>query len=95
MDTVPPPAGDKRAHWIRGAYMLLFLILLKVAELVAILVALLQFGFVLLSGEPNQLLLDFARGLSRYIYDVVSFLTYGSEDRPFPFKAWASGAGPR
>lgn len=95
LETLPEPVGDTRARWIRGAYMVLFAVLCKLAGLLAMLVALLQFGFTLVSGEPSRPLLDFSRGLSRYIYDAVRFLTYGTEDKPFPFKDWPSPSGPQ
>ena len=80
----PKPYADRR-HWLRGLFMLLFVVFYNVAEALALLVALFQFLHTLVTGTRNERLLDFGEYLSRYIYDVMAYLTYQSEDRPFPF----------
>lgn len=54
-------------------------------------VAVLQFAVTLLSKTPNARLLSFGRSLGRYIQQIVYFLTFASEEIPFPFNDWPSG----
>lgn len=78
-----------KATWLRGIFMLIFFaiayyfIILLIAA-----IALFQFGSVLLTGKLNVWLLDFGRSLSTYSQQIVSFLTYNSEQKPFPFGEW-------
>lgn len=75
-------------HWIRLVFMLLFGLVLQVASLVIGLVVVLQFFFALITGKPNDKLRAFGASLTRYIADTLKFLTYNSEDKPFPFADW-------
>lgn len=75
-------------HWIRLFFMVLFGFVLQLASLVVGVVVLLQFLFALLTGSDNDNLRHFGASLTRYISDTLSFLTYNSEDKPFPFADW-------
>jgi hypothetical protein len=70
--------------------MVLFAVIYNVTEIVLVAVVLLQFLLVLLLGENNRRLLAFGKGLSTYIYQIFLFLTYNSEEMPFPFSPWPS-----
>lgn len=74
--------------WQRGLYMLLFAFLLGMAKFVVFTVVMLQFLFVLLTGSANTQLLTLGQSLSHYIYQIILFLTFNSEDRPYPFSDW-------
>jgi hypothetical protein len=80
-----------RSTWIRGLYMLIFAIIWRVAELVLVLVAVFQFGFRLFTGAANPRLASFGQDLATYAYQIVLFLTFRSEDKPFPFSSWPDG----
>ncbi len=79
--------------WTRGLFMLLFLIIYQIAEVVAVAVVLIQFVFVLFTREPNERLLELGDDLSDYIYQVWQYLTMNSEERPFPFAPWPHSGG--
>lgn len=74
--------------WMRGLYMLIFLFFLGVAKFVAFVVILFQFLTVLFTTETNKKLLSFGESLSLYHYQVMLFLTYNSEEHPFPMADW-------
>jgi len=78
----------KRQTWLRGLYMLLFIVIYHVAEVVVGAVVLLQFLFTLATGETNARLLRFGQSLTDYVYGILRFLTFNSEDMPFPFSDW-------
>jgi hypothetical protein len=80
-----PPPWLRGETWLRGLMMLLFWVLYGIAELVVGVVVLLQFLIVLFTGERNDRLLGFGERVSLYIYDVLRFVTFNSEQRPFPF----------
>lgn len=70
--------------------MLLFAFLLGVAKFVVFTVVILQFLIVLLTEAPNAQLLQLGESLSAYIYQIMLFLTFNSEKRPYPFSDWPS-----
>lgn len=77
-----------RGKWIRGLYMLVFAFIYGLAELVIAAVVIIQFVLVLFTGKANERLLGFGRDLGRYVYQVILYLTYNNEEKPFPFNDW-------
>ena len=74
--------------WMRLVYMILFAIVLNLAELVVAFVAVVQFLFKLFSGQVNQHLAEFGDGLAGYFRQMIAFLTFRTDDKPFPFAPW-------
>jgi hypothetical protein len=75
-------------HWFRLIFMLLFAAVLQLASIVMWVLVITQFFFSLITGEDNQHLRRFGHSLSTYIYDVLKFLCYSSDEKPFPFADW-------
>ena len=74
--------------WIRGAYMVLFVLLLIAARIVVTLIVAVQFIFALCVGTDNENLRNLGQGLGKWIYQSVMFLTFNTEKKPFPFDEW-------
>ena len=74
--------------WLRCLYMIFFAVCLQVASIVLWVLVVLQFLFALISGSDNENLRDFGQTLSKFIYQALSFLTFNSDDKPFPFADW-------
>lgn len=81
------PSG-KRQIWIRGLFMLLMIMVLQVTGTVILCITLFQFIVMLISGQPNNRLQQFSRSLSLYLGHLAGFLTFTTEDVPFPFSDW-------
>lgn len=85
---------ELRAHlttrdtWIRGLYMLLFAVIYSIAEIILVAVVIFQFLARLITGAVNQRLLEFGQQLSRYLYDMLRFFTFNSDEKPYPFAPW-------
>ena len=79
---------EEQSIWIRGLFMLLFVLIYGVAEAVVVAVALLQFGWIVAADERNTRLERFGASLSAFIGDVIRYWTFVSEDKPFPFSEW-------
>lgn len=80
-----------RGLWARALYMLLFVFIYSIAEIVFFALVIVQFLVALFSGAPNPRLLGFAEGLSAFIFQILRYLSFGSEDRPYPFRDWPKG----
>lgn len=77
-------------HWLRLLFMVLFAVILYVAAIVMSFLVVLQFLFSLISGRDNRNLREFGQSLAVYIHQTLRFLTYNSEQKPFPFDDWPS-----
>lgn len=74
--------------WLRGLFMLIFIFFMGVAKFVTLVVVGFQFLVILFTAEKNNNLLTFGKSLSVYDYQVMLYLTYNSEFRPFPMGDW-------
>ncbi|MDH5391722.1 MAG: DUF4389 domain-containing protein [Gammaproteobacteria bacterium] len=77
--------------WSRILYMLLFVILYSLAEVVLTAVVVFQLILILLTGHKNERLLKLGQSLSTYIYQVLCYLTFNSNHQPYPFGGWPKG----
>lgn len=71
--------------WIRFLYMLAFLIIGNLVGLVAFVVVALNFLVVLIHGEPNPRLKQAGATIAEYLAEIVRFLSFNTETKPFPF----------
>lgn len=78
--------------WMRLVYMILFAVAFNVAEIVLGAAVIVQFLFQLFTGQSNERLRTLGQGLGAYIYEIIVFLSYHSDDKPFPFGHWPEGA---
>ncbi|MDX2464023.1 MAG: DUF4389 domain-containing protein [Porticoccus sp.] len=74
--------------WIRLLYMVVFGFLSILARMVVGIVAVLQFLLVLITGKDNSNLRDLGQGTSKWTYQAFLFLTFNSDEKPFPFSDW-------
>ncbi len=82
---------QQKSTWMRAFYMVLFAIIFGVIEVVLTATVLFQFISALLTGNTNDRLLKLGQSLSTYLYQIALFLTFNSEDHPYPFGAWPKG----
>tara|TARA_B110000459_G_scaffold65437_1_gene73438 strand:- start:53 stop:415 length:363 start_codon:yes stop_codon:yes gene_type:complete len=75
-------------QWTRIIYMILFTVFFNVASFVIGVIVLLQALFALVTGGQNNNIQKLGTGLAQYISEILSYLTYTTEEKPFPFKSW-------
>lgn len=75
-------------HWLRLVFMLLFAAVLQIASICMWMLVIVQFLFSLFTGQDNPNLRKLGHEFSIYIFDTLKFLTYASEEKPFPFSDW-------
>ena len=79
--------------WLRLVFMVVFLVLYGISRIVVGTLILLQFLFVLVTGQKNKRLDGLGQGLATYTYQIILYLTFNTEVRPFPFEMdWPHGA---
>lgn len=77
--------------WMRLLYIVIVYVLYGAAKVVLFVMVLFQFLSTLFTGKTNERLLAFGKQLSDYIYQTVQYLSYTSDDKPFPFAEWPTG----
>lgn len=80
---------------LRVVWMLLFLLVWQVAELLLAGVVLLQLIYRLIYSAPNGGLLGFGDSLSQYLAQIGRFGTFNSESKPWPFADWPTPRPPQ
>ena len=69
--------------------MILFAIIgYCIVPIIVGLVSIFQFIYTLFVDKPLESLLAFSDSLSRYLQEIAAYLTYVTEDKPFPFHSW-------
>jgi len=81
----------EKSTWLRLLFMILFIALWSISRIVVLAVVVLQFFWVLLTGTTNTRLTVFGMSLATYSFQIITFLTYNTEEHPFPFSDWPSG----
>ena len=71
--------------WLRILLMFGYLVVLYVIALLAVVIMVAQTLFVFASGAPNSNLVIFGEALAEYIKQIIDFLFYKSNTKPFPF----------
>ncbi|TDJ33918.1 MAG: DUF4389 domain-containing protein [Gammaproteobacteria bacterium] len=82
---------SQRSTWLRLLYIILLAVIFTITEFIIGVVVVIQFGFVLLSGKTNDDLKQFGDALSRYVFDMLRYLTFNSDELVFPFAEWDYG----
>jgi len=85
-----------KEKWIRLIFMVIFAVLVYwIAFFIVMVIAAFQFLYILFAGKSNRTLVPFGASMSEYVYQIMQFLTYSSEERPFPFKPWPGTCPPK
>ena len=92
MNDTPDLPTNRRNIWIRGLFMLLMALVFHVSGTVVCFVTVIQFLITLLNDKPNARLVSFGLSLGRYLQQIINFLTFATEEIPFPFSDWPAGS---
>jgi Flp pilus assembly protein TadB len=82
-----------RSTWLRLVFMLLFVFIFYISQMVLFAAAALQFLWKLFTGEVNERLTAFGANLAEFIRQIARFLTFNTEHMPFPFSDWPGVGG--
>jgi len=79
---------QSQTTWIRLAYMVLFSVAAKLVEVLVIAILLIQAVLMIITGKTNRNLEQFGKALAVYAGQTIQFLTYSTEDMPYPIGKW-------
>jgi hypothetical protein len=89
----PDDKPSTRDVWMRGLFMLLFMIGFWMGQWLLNLVAIVQFLWLLFAREPNPVLAALGTSLSTWLAQVGRFLSCATDDKPFPWRSWPDAGG--
>lgn len=93
IDTVALSENIKEPSiWVNFFLKVIYLIFLNFIIPFFGFITLLQFLFSLGSKKPNDNLISFSKKISIYTYQIINFITYSSDERPWPFNAFPDKA---
>lgn len=70
--------------WIRLLFIVLYVVLWQIAEIVLGVTVVIQFLWTLFAGTPNPSLREFGQRLGTWLRQVVDYLTYVGDAKPWP-----------
>jgi hypothetical protein len=76
-----------RSTWLRLLFMIVIALLYGISRVVVSAVIIIQFFHVLFTGKTNAQLKGLGQALATYTYQIVLYLAFNTEVRPFPFDA--------
>ncbi|MEE3913321.1 DUF4389 domain-containing protein [Pseudomonas viridiflava] len=79
---------------LRILWMLLFVVVWQVAEVVLAGVVIVQLGYRLIYGAPSGSLMNFGDSLSQFLAQIGRFGTFHSDQKPWPFADWPTPRAP-
>jgi len=91
-DTTSLPGAQPRNLWRRALQMLLMCVAFQIAAWVLVVTALLQLVLAVATDGPHERLRALGAGLGRYLRQIATFVTFGTDELPFPFSDWPAAA---
>ncbi len=97
MDHVPSDDGVAREEpsdleknvrskntWLRLLSMIVMAVGWSIAVFITVAVVVINFLYVLFTGKTNSRLTGLGQSLASYLYQIVRFMTFNTDTRPFP-----------
>lgn len=78
----------RRGIWLRLCFMIIMSFAFSVAEVIIFAVVAFQFLSSLFVARTNDQLIRLGRNLARYLQQITAYLTFATEEVPFPFMSW-------
>lgn len=74
--------------WIRGLFIIIYGVIFYVLVGIIWLVVIFQFIMKVITANLNPNVMNFSGGLTRYAFQILQYVTFQSEERPWPFGPW-------
>lgn len=78
----------ERPGLARALYTILYLIIVRLISMVLFVIAITQYIYSWLTGEPNDKILYFSEGLAEYSKQLVSYVGFNTDEKPWPVGEW-------
>lgn len=72
----------------RALFIILYLIIIRLISAVLFVIAITQYIYSWLTGEPNDKILYFTESLAEYSKQLVAYVGFNTDERPWPVGEW-------
>ena len=72
----------------RALYTILYLIIVRLISMVLFVIAITQYIYSWLTGQPNEKILYFTESLAEYSKQLVSYVGFNTDEKPWPVGEW-------
>ncbi|MEX2365777.1 MAG: DUF4389 domain-containing protein, partial [Pseudohongiellaceae bacterium] len=76
------------SQWLRILYMVFFAVVCWLLGIIMSVLVIAEVLISLISGRDNENLRQLGASLIQYFYQILQFLTYNTEKKPFPFSSF-------
>lgn len=73
---------------LKVLYLFLFYLIYGLTDVVLMVITIIQTLLNLFTGEPSESLQSAGRSLGVYVKQISEYLSYASEQKPYPFSDW-------
>ena len=84
----------RRETWMRGLFILLLGGLGFLGQLILLAAVVFQFVSTAITAERNHQVLTFTRALATWLHQVMYYISFNRDERPWPFDAWPQPSTP-
>lgn len=78
----------RRDTWLRGGFILIFAFIYAISKIIIWSLVIFQFFSLLITGKLNSHLARFSQSLSVFVYQLLQYVMFNSDEKPFPFADW-------
>ncbi|MBA1204526.1 DUF4389 domain-containing protein [Pseudomonas capeferrum] len=89
-----PESARRESLILRALWMLVFLVVWQLAELLLAGLVLVQLVYRLVYGAPSASLMNLGDSLSQFLAQIGRFGTFHSDQKPWPFADWPAPRAP-
>lgn len=79
--------------WVRGLFIIIYGVIFYALFWIIWLVVVFQFLMKVITGKLNPNVMNFSDSLTRYAFQILQYVTFQSEERPWPFGPWPGAVG--
>jgi hypothetical protein len=87
-DSIEIDDDKNESKWVRVFIVAVFWMIFYLTQLVMLAIVVGQCAFLVITGNPNNYLKNAGDSIGKYVSEILSFATFNSERRPFPFSSF-------
>jgi hypothetical protein len=73
---------------LKALCLILFYFIGYIVCILTAAISVFQFFYDIFLKNPNKHLLDFSKNLNLYLYEIVRFISFNTDTKPYPFAPW-------
>jgi len=95
MSSIPEPGWRQESFWLRVVFVVFYFWCIQIALFFTLCLALLQGAVLLFGDQPNSKLQVMSHSLALFTRQVLDYVMFVSDTKPYPFTDWPDGSNMR